>query len=49
MLEFFDWSYENGGQMAKSLDYVPMPKSVSDVMERAWASEIRCSGAPVWK
>lgn len=49
VLEFFDWSYENGGQMAKSLDYVPMPKSVSDVMERAWASEIRCSGAPVWK
>lgn len=49
VLEFLDWSYENGGQMAKSLDYVPIPKSVSDVMERAWAADIRCSGAPVWK
>jgi phosphate transport system substrate-binding protein len=28
MLEFFDWSYKNGGKMAEELDYVPVPDSV---------------------
>ena len=24
-LKFFAWAYKNGGKMAESLDYVPMP------------------------
>lgn len=48
VLQFFDWAYENGGQMAKSLDYVPIPKNVSQIMEDTWAKKIKCSGAPVW-
>lgn len=48
VLDFFDWSYKNGAEMAKSLDYVPMPGDVYDVMEKAWAKEIRCNGQVVW-
>src|ERR1700719_4529328 len=25
VIEFFDWAYKNGSQLAESLDYVPMP------------------------
>ncbi len=49
VLEFFDWAYRNGGEMAKSLDYVPIPDKVSGIMEEAWSKEIRCGGKPVWK
>jgi len=48
VLKFFDWAYRNGGAMAKSLDYVPIPKNVSDLMEAAWAKEIKCASQPVW-
>lgn len=49
VLEFFDWAYKNGSEMAKSLDYVPMPKDVSGIMEEAWKKEIKCKGQAVWK
>ncbi len=48
VLEFFDWAYENGAGMAKELDYVPIPKKVSSLMEESWAKEINCDGKPVW-
>ncbi len=48
VLEFFDWSYRNGAEMAKALDYVPIPKDVYDAMEQAWVKEIRCNGQAVW-
>ncbi|HWZ66623.1 MAG TPA: phosphate ABC transporter substrate-binding protein PstS, partial [Stellaceae bacterium] len=32
-LNFFDWAYRNGGQMAEELDYVPMPESVIKMVE----------------
>ncbi|MCR4286431.1 MAG: phosphate ABC transporter substrate-binding protein PstS [Deltaproteobacteria bacterium] len=47
VLSFFDWAYKNGADMAKSLDYVPIPKNVSDIMEKTWAKEVKCSGRPV--
>lgn len=47
VLKFFDWAYRNGGQMAASLEYVPIPKSVYELMEAAWAKEIRCNSQPV--
>jgi phosphate transport system substrate-binding protein len=49
VLEFFDWAYKNGADMAKGLDYVPVPKDVSGIMEEAWAKDIRCDGRPLWK
>jgi phosphate transport system substrate-binding protein len=47
-LGFFAWAYRNGADMAKSLDYVPIPKEVYDLMETGWSAEIKCGGKPVW-
>ena len=29
-IKFFDWAFVNGGKMAADLDYVPLPKSLTD-------------------
>ena len=33
-LKFFAWAYKNGGKMAESLDYIPMPDSVVSRVEK---------------
>ncbi|MEK6791331.1 MAG: phosphate ABC transporter substrate-binding protein PstS [Deltaproteobacteria bacterium] len=43
MIEFFDWSYVNGADMARSMDYVPVPKQVYEMMKKAWAKDVRCA------
>ncbi len=48
MLGFFDWCYQNGGEVAESLDYVPIPAPVVKLVEDAWAREITCGGKPAW-
>ena len=48
-LKFFAWSYAKGGDMAKTLDYVPMPANVVSDIQKMWASEIKDgSGKPVF-
>ena len=48
-LKFFAWAYKNGGKMAESLDYVPMPANVVTDIEKYWQSEIKdASGKPVF-
>jgi phosphate transport system substrate-binding protein len=47
MLKWFDWCYKHGGEMAKKLDYVPMPESVVKLVEEFWAKEIKVNGQPV--
>ena len=34
-LDFFKWAYANGGPMAESLLYIPLPKVVTDKIETA--------------
>jgi phosphate transport system substrate-binding protein len=49
VLKFFDWAYHNGKQMATQLDYVPMPDGVINLVQKAWASEIKgADGKAVW-
>ena len=48
VLKFFDWSYKHGAGMAKSLDYVPIPTEVYNIMEDTWAKEVKCGGNAVW-
>ena len=49
VLKFFQWAYKNGGKLAEELDYVPMPESVSKIVETAWKTEIKdASGKAVW-
>ncbi|MBI3515733.1 MAG: phosphate ABC transporter substrate-binding protein PstS [Proteobacteria bacterium] len=49
VLDFFAWAYKSGGQLAESLDYVPMPAKVVDLVEATWKREIKTpNGQPVW-
>jgi phosphate transport system substrate-binding protein len=49
VLRFFEWAYMNGGKLAEELDYVPMPESVSKLVEAAWKTNIKdASGKAVW-
>jgi len=50
VLKFFEWAYTNGGAMASSLDYVPMPDKVQKLVLAAWKKEIKSKdGKAVWK
>ncbi len=48
VLSFFDWAYKNGAQMAKSLDYVPMPPNAVQIFEDSWKQIVGPDGKPVW-
>jgi phosphate transport system substrate-binding protein len=48
-LKFFEWAYAKGGEMASSLDYIPMPETVVKLIEAKWKSEIRDEiGKPIF-
>lgn len=47
-LKFFHWAYSKGGEMASSLDYVPLPDSVIKLVEQTWRTSILADGKPVW-
>jgi phosphate transport system substrate-binding protein len=47
MLKWFDWCYKHGGDMAKKLDYVPMPPSVVKLVEESWTKNIKVNGKPI--
>lgn len=50
VLAFFDWAFKHGGDLARGLDYVPMPTSVTDQIEKAWKTGIRgTDNSAVWK
>ncbi len=47
-LKFFAWAYKNGDKTADDLDYVPMPASVKQQVEKLWSAEIKDgSGKPI--
>ncbi len=48
VLNFFDWAYKNGGQLAEQLDYVPMPAAVITAVEQSWKTIVGTDGKPVW-
>ena len=49
VLNFFSWSYKNGDKMAESLDYVPMPDKVVNLVQQTWKTMIKGpDGKPVW-
>lgn len=43
-LEFFDWDYKRGSNLATDLGYVPMPGNVVALIERFWAEKIKTAG-----
>jgi len=40
-LKFFAWAYSKGDKMAEELDYVPMPDSVVNAVQKVWATEVK--------
>jgi phosphate transport system substrate-binding protein len=49
VLKFFDWAYKNGAPAAAELDYVPMPASVTKLVQDSWKANIKdASGKAVW-
>ena len=48
VLNFFDWAYRNGAQLAESLDYIPMPQSAVALFEESWKRIVGQDGKPVW-
>jgi len=49
MLEYFDWCFKHGGDIAEQLHYVPMPADVVKMVEASWAQEIKAGGQSVWQ
>jgi phosphate transport system substrate-binding protein len=48
-LEFFDWSYRNGGKIAEELDYVPMPDAVVKLVQETWKTQMKgADGKPIY-
>ena len=47
-LQFFDWSYKNGGTLAENLDYVPMPAKVVQMVQQTWRSITGPDGKPIY-
>lgn len=48
-LTFFDWAYDNGGDMADELNYVPIPSNVADMVRKDVWSQIKGQdGSAVW-
>ncbi|MGD0640931.1 MAG: phosphate ABC transporter substrate-binding protein PstS [Roseiarcus sp.] len=39
-LKFFSYAYDKGADMAKQLDYIPMPDNVIAMVKKAWAADI---------
>jgi phosphate transport system substrate-binding protein len=45
-LKFFKWAYENGTQLAESLDYVPLPPVTIQAIEKSWHDNIAAAAVP---
>jgi phosphate transport system substrate-binding protein len=48
-LRFFAWAYKDGVDLAKQLDYVPLPEKVVKLVEKTWTTSITSGGKPVWQ
>ncbi len=47
-LKFFSWAYAKGGDMAMSLDYIPMPSNVVTLIKQEWSTSIKTAdGKPL--
>jgi phosphate transport system substrate-binding protein len=49
VLTFFNWSYQNGKDMALALHYVPLPAELVHSIQAAWKTEIKdTQHKPLW-
>ena len=49
VLNFVDWAYKNGNQLAPGPNYIPMPDLVVALSHDEWKDRIKdTSGKPIW-
>jgi len=48
VLSFYDWAYKNGDADAASLNYVPLPQAVKDLVRKQWSVVVGPDGKPVY-
>jgi phosphate transport system substrate-binding protein len=49
VLKFFDYAFKNGDAAATELDYVPLPDSVTKLVQDAWKANLKdASGKAIW-
>ncbi|MFH1756084.1 MAG: phosphate ABC transporter substrate-binding protein PstS [Candidatus Latescibacterota bacterium] len=48
MLKYFDWCYRHGGEIAKTLHYVPIPLSVVSLVQETWQERLHAGKVAVW-
>lgn len=41
VIKFFDWAYKSGADVAKSLEYIPLPQQVEDSVRQAWSTQVK--------
>ncbi len=50
VLRFFEWALKNGQKMAAEMDYVPLPASLTKLIEDSWRKEVKnAGGQALWK
>lgn len=49
MLTFFNWCFNNGAASATALDYVPLTKNITDLVNTSWKSSVKVNNQQVWK
>jgi phosphate transport system substrate-binding protein len=48
VVAFFDWAFDNGGKLASDLEYVPLPKEVTDKIKADWKANLKSAdGKPL--
>ncbi|HEY6451935.1 MAG TPA: phosphate ABC transporter substrate-binding protein PstS [Steroidobacteraceae bacterium] len=47
-LKFFDWAFRSGQPLAESLDYVPLPASLTTLIEKTWRNSLKVDGKAIW-
>jgi phosphate transport system substrate-binding protein len=45
-LSFFKWAFQNGDDIAKSVDYVPLPQATKDAIFKSWHENIDPAAVP---
>jgi phosphate transport system substrate-binding protein len=48
VLRFFDWAFLHGDRMADSLDYVPLPDKLVELVETTWRGVKSADDKPLW-
>jgi phosphate transport system substrate-binding protein len=41
VIKFFDWAYTNGDEIARKLDYIPLPDAVKASVRAAWKAQVK--------